>query len=532
MSCAHGNWHTWSNLIIKARRLIGDDAFNFNAVVSNIKPRWDIQYDSLETYLKYDSNALANTPPYRTMGDLWNSKYFYTEAELDRLQRRPKVDRIFEQNLQPLLPIIQSSGLVGGGDTSGAPMFNLHGELVGMLVLGRKDTKSIMDKGKKRSFVQVEESFVDVYEFSPSEHLVLEKWADKRPKFIHRQINHHVDVDSKIAALKVSPSIVGLVSFSGEVVLSQASGTIIETVQNDNFVMTSLHLVRRPTETQTELAQNSFGDNLKIIVRASDENLYAGEIIAFDFHYNLLIIKFKSKASIQFANLKFIDDDLTLEKPSPSRPHALKVKPGDGVVVVGRYFYKSYDLMVAAGCFSMDRCEPSQYDCIELFLAMCSITICGDGAPLINLAGDVIGIAYFEIGASSPFLPINVAYKWWDHYKRYKELRHPSYGFEASNMYVAHAHTLERLMRRSPSVSNGLLVEKVLPESYAEAAGLREDDVIIKCDGKTVKSFFELWDLMWDKVGQVVELKVVRVDQNDIQTVAMMVGEAAPKKVN
>ncbi|KAK9736016.1 hypothetical protein RND81_04G244800 [Saponaria officinalis] len=114
-----------------------------------------------------------------------------------------------------------------------------------------------MDKGAKRTFQQMEASSesVDVYEFSPSEHLLLEKWSRQRGGF-KAQPHHCLDIDSKIGALNVSPSIVGLVSFSGDHVLSQASGTILETDHTYNYVMTSLHLVRSSTTEEADFADN------------------------------------------------------------------------------------------------------------------------------------------------------------------------------------------------------------------------------------------------------------------------------------
>ncbi|KAH9613736.1 hypothetical protein KSS87_014311 [Heliosperma pusillum] len=289
------------------------------------------------------------------------------------------------------------------------------------------------------------------------------------------QPQYRLEIDAKMAALKVSPSIVSLVYFSGELVLSQASGTIIETEQNYNIVITSLHLIRRSTDAEAEFVENSLADNLKIVIRASDENSYVGKIHIFYFHYNILIIKLKSMAPLPCANLRMIDDDLIPEKSS-LRPHGFKLKTGDPVAVVGKYFYKDYDFMAASSYFRMKRCEPAEYDCRE--------------------------------GASPSF-----------------------YGFEGSNVYVANIDILERLMKKF-GISNGLLVEKVLPGSHAESAGLREDDVILKCDGKAVKGFFELWDLMWEKVGQTVDLEVGRVNLDALQTLTMVVGEASSNELN
>ncbi|KAL9242995.1 hypothetical protein vseg_016937 [Gypsophila vaccaria] len=333
-----------------------------------------------------------------------------------------------------------------------------------------------------------------IYVLTASDHKRLDKCVDKRPRFTYKSGNEDLDLDmnTKVAALKASPSVVSLVSFSGEVVLTQGCGTIIETDEsNNNIVITSLNLIRQ--RTKAEFVSNTLADDLKIVVRSSDDNW-----------------------SFQL------------------RPHSSTAKPGDSTVVVGRYFFEPYDIMAAPGSFRMERFDPSEYDCKELLSTTCNFTRCGDGAPLVDLSGEVIGIAFYNISRASPFLPINIAYKWWNHYKAYKEQRHPSYGFECYNLYIARLSSLERILKRLPTLPNGILVNKVQSGSNAEIAGLHENDIITECDGKIVNSFFELWKCMWEKVGCVVELGVTRSDLNNntVQRIVMQVGEAMPDELN
>ncbi|KAK9704856.1 hypothetical protein RND81_07G015700 [Saponaria officinalis] len=367
---------------------------------------------------------------------------------------------------------------------------------------------------------------VDV--LSAIDHDNLKIIAVKR-RYIDQPVDYNLDVGTKIAALKASPSVVSLISFSGESVLCQGSGFIIEAEERNNTVMTSLNLIRRPRDTK--FGDNKLADNLKIVVCTTTENTYFGEIFKYDFHYNILIIKFTSNVFLQSFCLRMIDDDFGPKNSYELRPHTPKANPGDTVVAVGRYFCRPFNFMAASAFFSMDRCE--YYDCGELLSIQCSITRCGEGGPLVNLFGEVIGITFYEIGHVTPVLPINIACKWWDHCKKYMELRHPCYGFEASSLYTTAAvDTLEKFINRFPSVSGGVLIEKVLPGSSAETAGLCENDIIIKCDGRTVKSFLELWNLLWIKVGDSVEFEVARIDLSTTQRINIKVGEAVPNELN
>ncbi|KAK9704862.1 hypothetical protein RND81_07G017800 [Saponaria officinalis] len=180
MTCAHGGWQKWSGVTIKARPLCGTDGFEFEATVVNVRLKNDMcllkipttfeaygrfgsgnleigenvmtighpndcvgsgvvgqvvypctadanfAYDDFHTCDTYMCDSMMYTPDYRIMGHFWNYQYL----------RSVKPPPIFEKNLQANLPVIQCSGLVGGAGSSGAPIFNLRGEIVGMLAMG------------------------------------------------------------------------------------------------------------------------------------------------------------------------------------------------------------------------------------------------------------------------------------------------------------------------------------------------------------------------------------------------------------
>ncbi|WJX23254.1 hypothetical protein P8452_12478 [Trifolium repens] len=65
-----------------------------------------------------------------------------------------------------------------------------------------------------------------------------------------------------------------------------------------------------------------------------------------------------------------------------------------------------------------------------------------------------------------------------------REMRHPSYGFEARRK-------LQKIFPNVLSVPNGLIIKNVFEGYNAESAGLKVDDVILSCDGSQIKSFLE-----------------------------------------
>ncbi|KNA04373.1 hypothetical protein SOVF_200360 isoform A [Spinacia oleracea] len=239
----------------------------------------------------------------------------------------------------------------------------------------------------------------------------------KRPKFSQMKGNTFLDIHTRRAVLVASPFVVSLVSYTGEKEMNQGSGFIVATDDtNTGIVFTSANLIRRFTENnvaENNVPENDFVENeladLKVQVILADGRSYEGVVCAHDFHYNIAAIRFTSEYFVSCAPLKLVDDSMDVKPSFQIRRNSSSVKlsPGDVTVVMGRYFTHPYEVMAAPGAFCLDCCG---YDCKELFNTTCNITRCGDGGPLVNLAGDVIGIAFFD-DFLTPFLPINIAYK-------------------------------------------------------------------------------------------------------------------------
>ncbi|CAO2816852.1 unnamed protein product [Amaranthus hypochondriacus] len=343
-----------------------------------------------------------------------------------------------------------------------------------------------------------------------------------RPKFTMWDTNLYLDIHTKRAALRVSPSVVSLLSYSGDKSLYQCSGTIIESDDsNCGIVLTSANLIR-PCSDNDGNGQNVVANHLKVIVILQDGKSFEGQVIAYDFHYNLIVVCFKADGPLQIATLRPISDCFDLNTSQ------LRLAPGDDVIAVGRYFGDSFSLMAAPGEYCLDPCD---YDCKELFMTTCLMTRCGDGSPLINFSGEVIGIAFYDLG-STPFLPINFAYKWWHHYKIHGVPRRPSLGIQAIAFSSASFYIVNKVIEKFPSISKGVVVEKVIPGSSAESAGLKLYDVIIQCGGKVVQSFIEFFEIVWDKVGHSVDLLVVRASYVSPLTLKLMVVEPESDELN
>ena len=147
-----------------------------------------------------------------------------------------------------------------------------------------------------------------------------------------------------------------------------------------------------------------------------------------------------------------------------------------------------------------------------------AINLGNSGGPLINSAGQVIGVNTAVATAAQGIgfaIPIDIARPIMDQARRGEELTRPWIG-----IYYLQVNAQLREERNLP-VSNGVIISApegseapaVFPDSPAERAGLQEGDVIVAIDGVTIDREHDLSMLVLRREpGDTIKLRVVRGD--------------------
>lgn len=89
-----------------------------------------------------------------------------------------------------------------------------------------------------------------------------------------------------------------------------------------------------------------------------------GDLIDWDLHYNIALVRIKSETRLKAAHLKALDDSMSLdlnalpcsfEETLKARisKEVFNIYPGDKVIAVGRYFKNCYEIMAAPGVFRL-----------------------------------------------------------------------------------------------------------------------------------------------------------------------------------
>jgi serine protease Do/serine protease DegQ len=135
------------------------------------------------------------------------------------------------------------------------------------------------------------------------------------------------------------------------------------------------------------------------------------------------------------------------------------------------------------------------------------------GGALINLRGELIGINTAILGPNGGnvgigfAIPSNMVENLVNQIIEFGEVRRGVLGVagRSVNSEIAKAMELD--------INQGGFVEQVTPDSAADEAGIRAGDVIIKVNGKMIKTFNELRGKIGSiGAGKVVKLTVIRKD--------------------
>ncbi len=305
-----------------------------------------------------------------------------------------------------------------------------------------------------------------------------------------------VKEDSAIieAYKKVAPSVVSIVSlqkvtnFFGEEIVSRGGGTGF-IVTADGLIVTNKHVV------------SDF--NARYTVFLSSGKSYSAQIKSVDPFNDLAVLKIDA-SGLKAAEL---GDSDTLEI-------------GQRVIAVG-YALAEFQNTVTAGIISgkertVEASGRGQTEKLEGMLQTdAAINPGNSGGPLVNLAGQVVGIntAVASQAENIGFaIPINVAKKAIESVKKYGYIRRPMIGIR----YVPITPQLAKA--NSLPVEYGALIYSrdprlfaVLPNSPAAKAGLKEGDIIVAINGQKIDASHSLRRLLQNfDPGQKVEITYLR----------------------
>ncbi|MFQ5816926.1 MAG: trypsin-like peptidase domain-containing protein [Terriglobia bacterium] len=264
---------------------------------------------------------------------------------------------------------------------------------------------------------------------------------------------------------------------------SLGSGVLVDA---RGYILTNYHVVRQAD---------------KITVRLhGDSKEYLAEIAGYDQETDLAVIKIAADRKLPVAELGNSD----------------AVEVGDWVLAIGSPF--GLEATVTAGIISYKGREVAGAEQFQHFLQTdAAINRGNSGGPLVNMAGQVIGINTMIATDGNRFnagnvgigfaLPSNIARAVYNKIRTHGRMVRGSIGVSS----IHRSQSEREVILRSFGAEYGYIVDEIRPGSPAERAGLQRGDVIIAANGQPVHTSDELVDIVTaTPVGQAVALSYIR----------------------
>lgn len=286
---------------------------------------------------------------------------------------------------------------------------------------------------------------------------------------------------------KVSPSVVG-VSCARTAGTATGTGIIIS---KDGYIITNAHVLKNAVE---------------ITIVDNNLNEYMAELIGSDAQTDLAVLKISGNG---FISCEF------------GRSADLRI--GELSIVIGNPLgFDLYGTMTTGIISGLNRTVTIGDNTMTLIQTQASINKGNSGGPLINCYGQIIGITSAKVdsayGEGLGFaIPIDEALPIINDLMEYGYVTgRPMIGFSGENItaFIAMYYRLPQ----------GALVRFVTPDSGAEKAGLRSNDIIIGMNGETVTTMEEISEMVNRcAVGDTVTLTVYR--DGAAMDIEMVLGE-------
>jgi serine protease Do/serine protease DegQ len=254
------------------------------------------------------------------------------------------------------------------------------------------------------------------------------------------------------------------------------SGVIVDAARG--YVVTNHHVIRNAEQ---------------VMVTLKDRRQFQARIVGADPGTDVALLQVEPR---NLSALRFGDSD--------------QLRVGDYVIAVGNPF--GIGQTVTSGIVSAlgrSGLSPEGYE--DFIQTDASINPGNSGGALVNLRGELVGINTAILGPSGGNIgigfavPANMVRAVVDQIVRFGEVRRGRLGIEMVDLNTEIAKKL------GLSTLDGVLIAAVQSGSPADKAGLRQHDLVIAMNGRTLKSAAELRaKLGLTAIGEDAELRIVR----------------------
>lgn len=280
-------------------------------------------------------------------------------------------------------------------------------------------------------------------------------------------------------------SVVTVESYRNSQNIGSGTGFVYKKDSNNGYILTNHHVING-------------ADKIEVILTTNE--IIEVKLLGSDSYTDLAVLSIDKDKINKVANLGDSDN----------------IKLGSSVFTIGSPMGSEYSGSITKGIISgKDRNIEIDGIATKVLQTDAAINPGNSGGPLVNLAGEVIGItsmklAQEEIEGMGFAIPINEAKTYVKYLEKGEEISRPSMGvslIDVNNRYALYMYDIDL----PSSVKYGVIIKEVEKNSSADKAGLKEGDIIIKFDDNDITSTSKLRYYLYQyKSGDKIKVTYIR----------------------
>ncbi len=274
---------------------------------------------------------------------------------------------------------------------------------------------------------------------------------------------------------------------------SQRSGGSGFIVSPDGYILTNNHVIEGATKVDVHFGSDENGNGGRTV---------PAKIVGRDPATDLALLKIEADQPLP--SIRLGDSD--------------RIRKGDWAIAIGHPF--TFENTLTVGVISAKGrslgLSPETQSFENFIQTDAAINFGNSGGPLLNIAGEVVGINTAIRGGGAQGIgfatPVNTAKTLLPQLKEGKVVR----GY--LGMTIGDITEEHREVFNLPE-ARGALVQSVEPGKPADKAGIRHGDVVVDVDGKPIRNNRELIDtISYLPVGTEVKVGVIRNGRREVLT--------------
>lgn len=308
------------------------------------------------------------------------------------------------------------------------------------------------------------------------------------------KVDYDVSTNAVDVVKEVKDSVVGIQVFNNSRLAGSGSGVIYEVNGKEAYIITNHHVIDGAQQIE--------------VVFSNGESAEA-TLVGSDQYGDIALLKLTSEVEMEAMK---IGDSSLLDAGEP----VLAIGSPLGIEYAGTVTQGIVSASTRVVSMDIDGNGTDDWD-MQVIQTDASINPGNSGGPLINMAGELVGITSMKLSDTEGMgfaLPINDVVKEVEQIKNTGKVVRPVLGI--SGLSISDLSSIElRMYRINTKASDGVYVAEVSKGSAADKGGIKSGDVIVKFDGEDITTYKSFLTKLYSKApGDTVNITVDRNGEN------------------